>query len=47
MDPIRDNGAYISLRAGQVERNREGDLGYDYFKVFVSKSSEGFDLHAF
>ena len=41
---IRDNGAYIRLRTGQVARNREGDLRYDCFKVFVSKSSDGFDF---
>lgn len=44
MVPIRDNGAYISLRAGQVERNREGNLGFLGDQSFVSKSSEGFNL---
>lgn len=44
MVPIRDNGAYISLRAGQVERNREGNLGFLGDQSFVSKSSDGFNL---
>lgn len=43
MVPIRDNGAGISLRAGEMEGNREGDLGYSCFQVVVPKSPDGFN----
>lgn len=31
---------WISLRAGEMEKSREGDLGYNSFNVFVSKSPD-------
>lgn len=32
-------GVWISLRAGEMEKSR-GDLGYNSFNVFVSKSPD-------
>ena len=36
--------AWVSARAGEMDRGREGDLGYNSFEVVVSKNPNGFNL---